>query len=289
MRHSFSRRLGYEPTDKLLGLDQVTSGVINGIWNVLLDCLRFHAMSSSHWPPPSDLVRMLARDHFRSPVDSLPTHWENQRSWLRSALENDVKSSWTGLYNLIEHVASCWESLPTKCPYDQFEKAVNAVFTEELVPYRLVNRKVVPITNAAEVESVGAAIQATVKGGFDGARIHLETAMAKLAERPKPDCRNAIKEAISAVESVVVILTGSKKKGVADALKLLGEKGVQIHGAFNAACGSLYGFTSDADGIRHPILEESNVGFADAKFMVVACSAFVHFLIEKAQEAGLTK
>ena len=40
--------------------------------------------------------------------------------------------------------------------------------------------------------------------------------------------------------------------------------------------------------IRHALLEASvPVGFDEAKFMIVACSAFVHFLVTKADTAGL--
>jgi hypothetical protein len=35
------------------------------------------------------------------------------------------------------------------------------------------------------------------------------------------------------------------------------------------------------------MLEEPNVGFDEAKFMLVACSAFVNFIIAKADQCGL--
>lgn len=50
----------------------------------------------------------------------------------------------------------------------------------------------------------------------------------------------------------------------------------------------MYGYTSDEDGIRHSLLEESTLKFMDAKFMLVSCSAFINFLIDKASEAGIT-
>ena len=37
----------------------------------------------------------------------------------------------------------------------------------------------------------------------------------------------------------------------------------------------------DADGIRHAMLEESNLSYIDAKFMLVACTNFINYLIEK--------
>lgn len=60
-----------------------------------------------------------------------------------------------------------------------------------------------------------------------------------------------------------------------------------IHPAMEAAFRNPYGYSSDEGGIRHSLLEDSKVGFAEAKFMVVSCSAFANFLITKADEAGL--
>jgi hypothetical protein len=34
-------------------------------------------------------------------------------------------------------------------------------------------------------------------------------------------------------------------------------------------------------------MEEPNLEFEDAKFMLVACSAFINFLLEKAAKAGI--
>jgi hypothetical protein len=79
-------------------------------------------------------------------------------------------------------------------------------------------------------------------------------------------------------------LAGAKSTGLDAALTKLGEK-VAIHGALKSGFSKLYGFTSDEDGIRHAILDQPNVGFAEAKYMIVACSAFVNFMITKAEEA----
>jgi hypothetical protein len=48
------------------------------------------------------------------------------------------------------------------------------------------------------------------------------------------------------------------------------------------AFSSLYGYRNDADGIRHALLEESNLEKEDATFMLVVCSAFIGYLYEKA-------
>jgi hypothetical protein len=56
-----------------------------------------------------------------------------------------------------------------------------------------------------------------------------------------------------------------------------------------AAFNSLYGYTSDKQGIRHAYLNEPglNPDETDALFMIGACAAFVSYLINKARSAGL--
>ena len=86
--------------------------------------------------------------------------------------------------------------------------------------------------------------------------------------------------------SIVKQLTGEEGGGLDKALAKLEEK-IKFHGAFKSGLLSLYGYTSDEHGIRHAILEERNVGFDEAKFMLVSCSALVNFLISKAGSCGL--
>jgi hypothetical protein len=53
--------------------------------------------------------------------------------------------------------------------------------------------------------------------------------------------------------------------------------------------GSLYGYTSDSQGIRHALLDKDapDVDEADALFMIGACAAFVSYLVNKGRAAGL--
>jgi hypothetical protein len=52
---------------------------------------------------------------------------------------------------------------------------------------------------------------------------------------------------------------------------------------------NLYHYTSSAEGIRHAIgfTEEPNLNYEDAKFMLIACSAFINFLVSKASKVGI--
>jgi hypothetical protein len=65
------------------------------------------------------------------------------------------------------------------------------------------------------------------------------------------------------------------------------ENKTPIHGALKQGFLNIHGFTSDGEGIRHALLDEPNLHQEDALFMLVACSAFVNYLIAKANKLKL--
>ena len=154
----------------------------------------------------------------------------------------------------------------------------NIALEEEVSAYRFVEYFITEITSEEEIISIEDAIQNTDK--FKGAKKHLQTSLKLLSDRKNPDYRNSIKESISAVESICKIITGDKKATLGKALGILGKK-EKIHQSLKAGFDKFYGYTSDADGIRHALLDEDNLSFFDAKFMLVSCSAFINYLIGK--------
>jgi hypothetical protein len=80
-------------------------------------------------------------------------------------------------------------------------------------------------------------------------REHISTALDKFSERPEADVRNAIKEAISAMESALKVTTGRTKGDLRDALPDFERKFGALHPAFRGALEKLYAFTSDEKGV----------------------------------------
>ena len=63
-------------------------------------------------------------------------------------------------------------------------------------------------------------------------------------------------------------------------LKKLEKNGIIIHSGLKSAFNILYGYTSDANGIRHAgDIGGKSSTFEEAKFMLVSCCAFVNYLI----------
>jgi hypothetical protein len=182
--------------------------------------------------------------------------------------------TWYDVYNLSEFIANLLARTKTRV-YESF----NQVLQMEGSPYRFVDSQLTMITDETELAAVREAL--TSEGPFAGARKHLSDALELLGRRPEPDFRNTIKEAISAVESTLKVLTGHDHADLAEALREYARSN-PIHGALFRGLDSLYGYTSNEHGLRHALLAaDANVGFAEAKFMVVACSAFVSYLISR--------
>jgi hypothetical protein len=153
----------------------------------------------------------------------------------------------------------------------------------ENAAYRLLESEIVEITDETEISS----IETAVNSGIETIKTHLQKSIELISDRKNPDLRNSIKESISAVESACQKLSGKKNSSLGDCLKELKGKN-PLHPAFEKALVSLYGYTSDEGGIRHALSEESvDPSYADAKFMLVSCSAFINYLLTKASELNL--
>jgi hypothetical protein len=59
------------------------------------------------------------------------------------------------------------------------------------------------------------------------------------------------------------------------------EKKHQLHPALKKSFSSLYGYTSDEQGIRHAMSKEPNLTADDAKFFLLSCTSFINYLKAK--------
>ena len=222
-----------------------------------------------------DLFLAYWLSYFKLPTDTMPLKIDDAVNKLR---EYFFACPWNEVYDFLEFTL---QHSPPEFTRD-FRSGCNAILERENAGYRIVGTQVTEITSDVEIDEIEQALASPVSG----ANQHLQSALVLLSDRKKHDYRNSIKESISAVEAVCRALAGDSKATLGAALNVLQEK-VGIHGALKAAFSSLYGYTSDEAGIRHAMLEEPNITFADAKFMLVSCSAFVTYVVGKAAEANL--
>ena len=220
--------------------------------------------------------------HIYSDVYGQVVDWNksyNSECVLETLLDTIETDSYDAVLTVIEYIAKEVDKI---MEYgfrheDSFYHAsdfYNRIFEKEYVGYRFVNGIITPITDPTEIS----AIEEATASRYDAVREHMDKALHFLADRDAPDYANSIKESISAVERICSIIIG-KSTTLGDALTKLENNGVIIHPALKGAFGKLYGYTSDASGIRHAgELGGKSSTFEEAKFMLVSCCAFVNYL-----------
>ena len=257
-------------------------GLRYGLWDAFHLCLweKQEYSSFDQYFQHSNLWTLFQRywhGYFKRPLDNLPGTFREAHEVVRAYF---FACDWNEAYDLIEFTA---DAAPEKL-VDGFVQFCNHVLERELSAYRVIDRRIVEITSEQELTSVEEALKNTEK--LKGVHAHLTAALALMSDRKRPDFRNSIKDSISAVEAMAQLLTGDRKATLGAALKVL-EKKSNMHTALKSSLSALYGYTSDADGIRHAMLDESTLQSNDAKFMLVACTAFINYLVGKAAEEGI--
>jgi len=280
----FSQRKGLKPVKSVMQVDSMDSELRNGLWNALTisywDQVKDEWLYRSENEKIDTLFKRLWHNYFKRPLDTLRDYWPETYEETREYFFN---YNWYEVYDFIEFIANNYPDEYNKVT-PKFMDSCNSVLERELSAYRFVGGKITQITSKEEVSEMEEALE--ISKPFKAVNTHLKRALDLLSDRKSPDYRNSIKEAISAVEAICNLITKEKKASLGQALKKIENK-VSLHPALKNAFSSLYGYTSDAEGIRHALLDEPNLSFEDAKFMLVSCSAFINYLINKISKAGI--
>lgn len=272
---SFSQRMGLNPVRTEIQRESADIALRNELWNIVFSkYIKFfpnYAGSSNN--PHSGLVISLWTQYFGYCLDELPESYE-----IIPEIKNIfLTSNWHIMFDLLEFMPNHLSTIDgSKNAYnDDFINTINTVFEKHLSAYRFVNYQIVEITSDVEIAAIETAIVSSDTN--EPVKIHLSRALELLSDRKNPDYRNSIKESISAIEAYAQIITNNSKAKLSDALKEI-ERNYELHEALKKSFSSLYGYTSDADGIRHNLLNESSLKQEDALFMLVTCSAFINYL-----------
>ena len=271
----FSQRVGKQPIKTVLQIDSIDEPLKNRLWNnICRECI-----GSIHHAYPGSSTRILVleeiwKDFLVLPLNDIPVHAGQYLHFITYLRDWFYKAEWFEVYDLVDYL-SAFDTLTGH----KFIKSCNESLEKEVSGYRIVDGKLVQVTSEEEVQAIEDALSHTQK--FKVVYKHLRTALNLLADRQSPDYRNSIKESISSVEALCILITGDPKASLGKALAII-ERKHSLHPSLKEAYSKIYGYTSDADGIRHALLEEGvSIEFEDAKFMLVSCSAFINYLKAK--------
>lgn len=278
---SFSQRNGLSPLPNQLELGYLSTEVRSLIWNeIYLSIMRTEEnLEYIGIYLGGDWTAVLKDYYVR--VLHKPVHlFSNERDRnVRKLSDFIFNAKFNIVFDFIEFVLQH----PLHPP--SLRNGIKNALTDGRAAYRVINgNTVTPIGTDEEAQAIEKGVLDAKHAKLDGASSHLLASAGSLRHGKWAD---SVRESISAVESVAVLLA-PEQKTLGAALNSLQKSG-HLHGALKDAFAKLYGFTSDEEGIRHALVYDDNakVDEADALFMLGACAAFVSYLISKGRSAGL--
>ena len=251
------------------------------IWNLFYQCeIKSGGLSNKHLGQIINGVPTIEEriaDRLGFLIDLSP-----DKVSVQEKLKQNILSSfkWFEVYDFID----VYLSFLSEDEQVQRAEQLNRVLEQEKSGYRVVANEISPITNESEIQCIEEAIHTP----YQSVNQHIQKALTLYSDLNVPDYENSIKESICAVEAMCCIITGlsGAQATLGAAIKKLKDSGIHIHGAMEKAFLALYGYASDESSIRHGGIDFTNAPAEDAKYMLVSCSAFVNYLIEKWEKSN---
>lgn len=260
----FSERMGIVKASAIIQKDDMNDDLRTDLWNTL-----YLFVNGNLSADRINFCKEICTDFLKIPVD------ESKYSKLMEDIKHFVYHEyWFYVYDIIEFIANASCSLCLRGRND-FIKKINQMLERNNSAYRFVGTQIACITDDTEIKE----IETAQENPRSNVQTHINTALGFLSDRQNPDYRNSIKESISAVEALCREITGEST--LDKALPALVKKGVEIPNMLRKSFEHFYHFTNDKNGIRHALMDEEQIGFEEAKYMLVLCSAFVNYLQAK--------
>ena len=282
LKGGFSERKGIKHFSDIVQVNSLNERTRNKLYSVISESFdELYVDYNGNFK--NEFVEYLYKEIFSKTERDIPM-WGNEYNYdeiFNIIYSIVIEYDYTDIFTFIEGIIKFLD-IADKATYNRYNykntyiEAISNVFKKENVNYRIINEKITDIVDEQQISS----IEETLNNPYKEVSRHYSKAIEQLYSLK--DFDNSIKESISSVEAMCQILTKNSKATLGDALKLLKNK---INQAMKSAFEKLYGYTSDANGIRHANgLGEGDSTFEEAKYMLISCSAFVNYLKENFEE-----
>lgn len=267
---------GYEKVPRPLQPEELPEEARTRIWNAFYESVTSASIFTTrrYW---KNIVRAVYYDYFSLFSDEWnPYRLEKHLSYdLRPRIE---RLPFNKVFDFIQFVIRHPE-----CP-SHFIDDMKDVFTISRLAYVIDKGPpptILPAVTREEGETLTKSLQTLREAGLNGGEKHLRKASEFITQS---DWAESIKESIHAVESVARNIAPGAKS-LKSALNELEKKHGKLHDAQKESFIKLYGYTSDEQGIRHALIDqtEANVDMDEAVFMLGACASFTSYLWRKHQ------
>ncbi|MER7447819.1 hypothetical protein [Microbacterium sp. NPDC097977] len=270
---NFGQRIGQRPVREVVQTDSVDDSTRVALWNLM------HRIESSLLHNQ----RLRAESVMKSLWATTLERPSDEYSWTMTEVrlkKTVLDADWVSALEVVEGFGDVLNANLGEESGDEYRRLANEILAKGLIGYRFIGSELA----AVDDDQSASEIEKAIDSSSNAARTHLERAVSLLADRQNPQYAKVAGEAVLAVEAAVHDLTGKKTLG--DGVKELGKRGLPVHPAILRAWSAMYGYTSDAGGIRHANINGEEVDAAMAVYLLVTCSAFVNLL---AKVASVTK
>lgn len=273
MNIPFSQRYGYIKPENVFIRESFTGSILNSTYNFIQNLFHeqyipydYSDLHGELWlkvlnlridqmgPSITDLI-LDERNPWYERID----HLEWLINYIRSYI-NDTNKGFTPVY-----VMNCNNAL------DRHLLWLNSEFERHNYAYRIINDVFIETTSSSEM----AVIQESLAEADANSVTHLQESLKLLSpSNQELSTRNAIKEAISAVEVTARQITNAST--LDEAFKKLRD----IHPMIKLSIEKLYHYTNQKDtGIRHGWMEQSDEPtINEAIFVLVTSCSFINYL-----------
>ena len=304
----FSERMGID--ENIIQIKSIDEGLKTRLWNVF-----FQYIDNLDVVKRGKTLQKIFTDLMKAPLDEFPKKPKKPKgkrivysgyNRSKSYKNNDVikyedellpeyekelvdykdeisnyffECKWNEVYDFLEFFVANIEGKNQKVIAE-----FNDVLKEENSAYRFIGEVIDENINEIEIKEIDLALTSPI----GSVKTHIDQALKLLSNRKNPDYRNSMKESILAVEAVCCLIVKKANATLGDALKIIEKRNViKLHPAQKEAFSKLYGYTNDANGIRHHLKDKSKINSADARYFLVIYSAFVNYLIGLANDSGI--
>lgn len=275
----FAQREGHEALPRQLNLKEISKELRAHVWKIYFDMFQEAKRSNYHtaWIDKGDEITELLYDFWiirlHNPADEFSNNYADQLNRLKRII---MEGGYIPFLDFLEF------TLRSPRVHRHRKGLIAAALENARAAYRIIENRVMPIATPEEGEALQRAFTDLQGANMAGPRAHLLNAGSSVVGGRFAE---SVRESIHAVEAAARLLEPSANT-LEPALAKLARSG-KIHGALKSGFASLYGFTSDEQGIRHALLEkaEADVDETDALFMLGACAAFVSYLVSRSRGA----
>jgi len=281
----FSERMGYTKPKDVIQYKSIDIELKNDLWNLYYGNYLEGAAHQDIMFSRVDFriyFKKLWTDFLKKKINEIP---DDTNTFIKLVEIDffDNSKKWYFIYDLIEFTFYTFDfhQISNKSYFNyQIESQLNTILERNLAGYRFINKQFVPITNEQEIQTLSDALISNDE--YTTVTSHLNKAISLLSDKNAPDFSNSIKESISAIESYLKVFFQDPNISLGNGLNNLEQK-YNLDKNIKESIVRIYGFCNNIGAIRHalkPGETSDKITIAEAKYMLITCSAFINYLKE---------